>query len=120
MNFSADTATTHVGWRQTGSDAADADHLLIRHDWGDAPNPSDDPVLRFLGEEETAAAPAATANPAADIRNTDFHNNLVDAEVDAELDAEVNDAAVDAPPYLWGGEALIPDSVSSPDETVFS
>ena len=103
MTFSADTASTHVGWRQSGSDA-DADHLLIRSDWGagggDTSSPSGEPVLRFTGDEPAAAN--------------------VEVEVEAELDVEVNDAAVDAPPYLWGGEALVPDSISGPSETVFS
>lgn len=152
MNFSADTATTHVGWRQAGSDAADADHLLIRHDWGDPPNPSGDPVLRFLAEEETAgtsaagtaaagtaavgtaaagtiANSAAQAIPAAEVVDNVLNaklNDVLGSELDPNVngahvsDADVNDAAVDAPPYLWGGEALFPDSVSSPNETVFS
>lgn len=115
MTFSADTATTHVGWRQSGSDA-DADHLLIRGDWGDGDRPhnpsesSGEPVLRFLGNDAAAGDnPAANQAPKA-------------AQLDSELemDAEVNDAAVDAPPYLWGGDALVPDSVSGPSETVFS
>jgi len=130
MTFSADTASTHVGWRQSGSDA-DADHLLIRSDWGasgsgsgggsDPANPRTEPVLCFLGDTDGAG----TASPAAHNPSTDnpaAHHAPTAAALDSELevDVEVNDAAVDAPPYLWGGEALVPDSVSSPDETVFS
>jgi hypothetical protein len=53
-------------------------------------------------------------------------NDVLGSKLDPDVngahvsDADVNDAAVDAPPYLWGGEALFPDSVSSPNETVFS
>lgn len=127
MTFSADTASTHVGWRQSGSDA-DADHLLIRGDWGEGSrteHPSEssgEPVLRFLGDNDAGENPAADQAPTAATAAEHDSAFQLDAEfqVNNEMDVEVNDAAVDAPPYLWGGEALVPDSVSGPSETVFS
>ncbi|MEB3234838.1 MAG: hypothetical protein VKM98_05380 [Cyanobacteriota bacterium] len=111
MNFSADTATTHVGWRQVGSDAAaDADHLLIRSDWGSSAATKaaapDEPLISFVNPDD---AQKAAEDPA--------------AEAAAEQDAEVNDAALDAPPYLWGGESFGADTANGPGDsgkTVFS
>lgn len=109
MTFSADTATTHVGWRQSGSDA-DADHLLIRGDWGDGDRPhnpsesSGEPVLRFLGNDAAAGDnPAANQAPKA-------------AQLDSELemDAEVNDAAVDAPPTCGAATPWCPTASAGP------
>lgn len=111
MTYNAETATTHLGWRQSGGDAADADHLLIRSDWGDQTANDGEPILRFQAVEGTVE----TSNTDADTDTADGSNANA-----TELDAEVNDAAVDAPPYLWGGDALVPDSVSGPSETVFS
>ena len=95
-------AATHLGWRHEQS-ADDADHLLIRND------------LR----EGTAA----TANPDEPLLR--FNDAAPEPEPATATDAPVDDAAIDAPPYLWGGEALAPEQPvvfgSAPaQETVFS
>ena len=98
-------AATHLGWRHEQS-ADDADHLLIRstlEDSAAATHQRHEPLLRFNNETPTATEPApATAD-----------------------DAPVDDAAIDAPPYLWGGEALAPEQPvvfgsAHAQETVFS
>lgn len=70
---------THLGWQQQPS-SGDDDHLLIGSDHHN--RGPDQPLLQFHNEPDDA--------PAAE-------------------DAPVEDAAIDAPPYLWGGEALAPE-----------
>ena len=98
-------AATHLGWRHEQS-ADDADHLLIRSDLRDgtgATTNPDEPLLRFNDAPPVAPEPEPTT----------------------ATDAPVDDAAIDAPPYLWGGEALAPEQPvvfgsAHAQETVFS
>ena len=93
-------AATHLGWRHEHS-ADDADHLLIRADFSPQAAGTLEPLLRFNND--------LPANP----------------EPEASADAPVADAPIDAPPYLWGGEALAPEPAvvfggAHAQETVFS
>jgi hypothetical protein len=97
-------AATHLGWRHEHS-ADDADHLLIRADFSPQAAGTLEPLLRFNNDPPANPEPEASAN--------------------APADAPVADAPIDAPPYLWGGEALAPEppvvfGSAHAQETVFS
>jgi hypothetical protein len=100
--------STHLGWcHQTST--GDDDHLLIRHDLGMEVDPGSAETQLHFNNEEAPSALVGQGTP----------------EGGGADDAAIEDATIDAPAYLWGGDELrgeppVVFGDSQPKEAVFS